>query len=76
MKRIELLESFGVVLRMLTFLTLSIMGKDTPFLWMWIINTIDASILTYCAWKRLNRPYIAMNLFWFVVGCIGIWNSL
>jgi hypothetical protein len=55
---------------------LSVMGKDTPFLLMWIWNTVDAVILTYCAWERDNKPYILMNMFWLIVGAIGIYNSI
>ena len=75
-KVIERLEGIGVVMRIMAFGLLSVMGKDTPFLWMWIWNTIDAVILTYCAWERGNRPYIILNIFWLIVGVIGIWNSI
>jgi hypothetical protein len=75
-KQIELLEAIGVVMRVIAFGTLSVMNKDTPFLLMWIWNTVDAIILTYCAWERNNRPYILLNIFWLIVGVIGIYNSL
>jgi hypothetical protein len=74
-KILELLEGIGVVMRIAAFGMLSIMGKETPFLWMWIWNTADAIILTYCAWERNNKPYILMNTFWLIVGAIGIYNS-
>jgi hypothetical protein len=69
-------EGIGVAMRILAFGVLSIMNKDTPFLAMWIVNTIDAVILTYCAYRRGNKPYIALNLFWLLVGIVGIYNSL
>ena len=75
-KVLELMEGVGVVMRIMAFGLLSVMGKDTPFLWMWIWNTIDALILTYCAWERDNKPYILMNTFWLIVGAVGIYNSL
>jgi hypothetical protein len=75
-KQIELLEAIGVVMRIIAFGTLSVMNKDTPFLLMWIWNTVDAIILTYCAWERNNRPYILLNIFWLIVGVVGIYNSL
>jgi phosphoglycerol transferase MdoB-like AlkP superfamily enzyme len=75
-KTLELLEGIGVVMRIMAFGMLSILGKDTPFLWMWIWNSVDAVILTYCAWERDNRPYILLNLFWLIVGVVGIYNSL
>jgi phosphoglycerol transferase MdoB-like AlkP superfamily enzyme len=73
---LELLEGFGVAMRIFSFGMLSIMGKDTPFLTMWVINTIDAALLTYCAIQRGNRPYILMNVFWLIVGLIGIYTSI
>ena len=75
-KVLELMEGVGVVMRILAFGMLSIMGKNTPFLWMWIWNTVDAVILTYCAWERDNKPYIILNIFWLLVGAIGIYNSI
>ena len=75
-KQIEFLELIGVVMRIIAFGTLSVMNKDTPFLLMWIWNTVDAVILTYCAWERNNRPYILLNIFWLIVGVVGIYNSL
>lgn len=75
-KVLERLEGIGVLMRILAFGVLSVMGKDTPFLWMWIWNSIDAVLLTYCAHQRGNKPYILLNAFWLVVGVIGIYNSI
>ena len=75
-KVLELMEGIGVVIRISTFAMLSVMGKDTPFFWMWVFNTMDAVLLTYCAWERGNRPYTIMNIFWLIVGVIGIYNSI
>lgn len=74
-KVLELLEGIGVVMRIMAFGLLSVMGPTTPFLLMWIWNTIDAVILTYCAWERDNKPYILLNFFWLIVGVVGIYNS-
>jgi hypothetical protein len=73
---LERLEGIGVLMRILAFGVLSVMGEDTPFLWMWIWNSIDAVLLTYCAHQRGNKPYILLNAFWLVVGVIGIYNSI
>ncbi len=75
-RTLELMEGIGVIMRIMAFGLLSVMGPETPFLLMWIWNSIDAVILTYCAWERDNRPYILLNLFWLIVGVIGIYNSL
>ena len=70
------LEHIGVVMRIIAFGTLSILGPDTPFLLMWIWNTIDAGILTYCAWERENKAYLILNIFWMIVGFVGIYTSI
>ena len=75
-KIVKLLENIGVVMRIIAFGTLSIMGPSTPFLLMWIWNTIDAIILTYCAWERGNRAYLILNIFWMLVGLVGIYTSI
>jgi len=75
-KAIDRLEAVGVGVRILSFSALSIMGKSTPLLTLWIINTIDAIVLTYCAIKKKNNSYIALNLFWIIVGLIGVYNGL
>ena len=75
-RTIERLEGIGVVMRILAFGVLSVMGEETPFLWLWIWNSIDAVLLTYCAHQRRNKPYILLNAFWLIVGVVGIYNSI
>jgi hypothetical protein len=75
-KWVKWMEHIGVVMRIIAFGTLSIMGPQTPFLWMWIWNTIDALILTYCAWERGNKAYLILNIFWMIVGLVGIYTSI
>jgi hypothetical protein len=75
-KWVKLLENIGVVMRIIAFGTLSIMGPGTPFLLMWIWNTIDAIILTYAAWERGNKAYLMLNIFWMLVGLVGIYTSI
>lgn len=70
------LETIGVIMRIMAFGMLSLLNKDTPFLLMWVWNTIDALILTYCAWERDNKPYTLLNVFWLIVGVVGIYNSI
>jgi len=74
--RVKLLESIGVIMRIIAFGTLSLMGPGTPFLLMWIWNTIDAVILTYAAWERGNKAYLILNIFWMLVGIVGIYTSI
>lgn len=75
-KSVKLLENIGVVMRIIAFGTLSLMGPSTPFLLMWIWNTIDAIILTYAAWERSNKAYLILNIFWMLVGIVGIYTSI
>lgn len=73
---IKWMEHIGVVMRVLAFGTLSILGPSTPFLLMWVWNTIDAMVLTYCAWERGNKAYLILNIFWMLVGIVGIYTSI
>lgn len=75
-KWVKWMEHAGVVMRIIAFGTLSILGPQTPFLLMWIWNTIDAIILTYAAWERDNKAYLILNIFWMIVGLVGIYTSI
>jgi hypothetical protein len=75
-KTIVTLETIGVIMRIMAFAMLSVLNENTPFLLMWIWNTLDAVILTYCSWERDNKPYMILNIFWLIVGAIGIYNSI
>ena len=66
------LEMLGVVMRIISFTLVSWLGPNSPFMFVWIFNTIDAVLLTYCAWIRKDPAYTLLNAFWIVVGTIGI----
>jgi hypothetical protein len=38
----------------------------------WIVNTLDAILLTYCAMLKKDKAYTLLNGFWIFVGAIGI----
>ena len=38
----------------------------------WVVNTIDAILLTYCATLKKDTAYTLLNGFWIIVGIIGI----
>jgi hypothetical protein len=38
----------------------------------WIVNTLDAILLTYCAMLKKDKAYTLLNGFWIFVGIIGI----
>lgn len=66
------LEMVGVLMRIFSFSLVSWMGPASPFMFVWVFNTIDAALLTWCATLRRDRAYITLNGFWILVGLVGI----
>ena len=52
-KHIRTFEMIGVLMRIFSFSLVSWMGPASPFMFVWIFNTIDAVLLSWCA--RLFR---------------------
>lgn len=69
---IRQLELIGVVMRIFSFSLVSWLGPDSPFMFVWVFNTIDAVILTWCAIVRKDPAYTLLNSFWILVGIVGI----
>ncbi len=72
-KNVELL---GVIMRIVSFSLVSWMGENSPFLFVWIFNTIDAMILSWCALLKKDKAYTLLNIFWIFVGLVGIFRAL
>ena len=68
----QALEMTGVVMRIFSFSLVSWLGPDSPFMFVWIFNTIDAALLTWCALVRKDKAYILLNAFWILIGIVGI----
>lgn len=66
------LEMVGVVMRIFSFTLVSWLGPESPFMFVWIFNTIDAALLTWCAVLRRDAAYTLLNAFWILIGLIGI----
>jgi hypothetical protein len=66
------LEMIGVVMRILSFALVSWLGPQSPFMFVWIVNSIDAALLTWCAALRRDAAYTLLNGFWIVIGLVGI----
>ncbi len=66
------LEMAGVIMRIFCFTLVSWLGPASPFMLVWIVNTVDAVLLTYCAMLKKDRAYTLLNGFWIVVGIVGI----
>ena len=71
-RHIPQLEMIGVLMRIISFSLVSWFGPASPFMFVWIFNTIDAVLLTYCATVRKDTAYTLLNAFWILVGIIGI----
>jgi hypothetical protein len=69
---ISAFEMLGVIMRIISFTLVSWLGPASPFMFVWIFNTIDAILLTYCAVLKQDRAYTLLNAFWILVGIIGI----
>ena len=69
---IRMIEMVGVMMRITSFALVSWMGPQSPFLFVWIFNTVDAAMLSWCSILKKDSAYILLNLFWIVVGIIGI----
>jgi hypothetical protein len=66
------MEMAGVVMRIFCFSLVSWLGPASPFMLVWIVNTLDAILLTYCAMLKKDKAYTLLNGFWIFVGVIGI----
>ena len=41
-------------------------------MFVWIFNTIDAVLLSWCSALKKDAAYTLLNTFWILVGVIGI----
>jgi hypothetical protein len=69
---ISAFEMLGVIMRIISFTLVSWLGPASPFMFVWLFNTADAILLTYCAMLKKDRAYTLLNSFWILVGIIGI----
>ena len=76
LRNIKAFEMIGVIMRIFSFTLVSWLGPDSPFLFVWIFNTIDAILLSWCAILKKDRAYTLLNVFWILVGIIGILRSI
>ena len=66
------LEMAGVIMRIFCFTLVSWLGPASPFMLVWLVNTADAILLTYCAMLKKDKAYTLLNAFWILVGLVGI----
>jgi len=45
-------------------------------LFVWCFNTTDAIILSWCAVLKKDMAYSFLNIFWIIVGIVGILRTM
>ncbi len=71
-QHIQTIEMTGVLMRIFSFSLVSWLGPKSPFLFVWVFNTIDAVLLSWCAMIKRDRAYTTLNVFWVGVGIVGM----
>ena len=72
LKHIKFIEMMGVLMRIFSFSLVSWLGPESPFMFVWSFNTLDDVILSWCSILKKDFAYILLNLFWIMVGIVGI----
>ena len=72
LKHIRAFEMTGVLMRIFSFSLVSWLGPNSPFMFVWIFNTTDAVLLSWCAILKKDQAYSLLNVFWILVGLVGI----
>jgi hypothetical protein len=71
-RQLKTIEMIGVLMRIFSFSLVSWLGPKSPFMFVWVFNTTDAIILTWCATRKRDAAYILLNAFWILVGIVGM----
>jgi hypothetical protein len=71
-RNIGAIELVGVLMRVSSFSLVSWLGPASPFMFVWIFNTIDAVMLAWCSVIKKDLAYSILNVFWVIIGIIGI----
>lgn len=72
LRHLRTVEMVGVVMRIVSFSLVSWLGPRSPFLFVWAFNTVDAVLLSWCAILKKDPPYTLLNVFWVLVGLVGM----
>ncbi|MDB5987956.1 MAG: hypothetical protein JWR16_3009 [Nevskia sp.] len=72
LNNLRTIEMIGVLMRIFSFSLVSWLGPASPFMFVWTFNTIDAVMLSWCALLKKDSAYTVLNLFWILVGVIGM----
>lgn len=72
LRHVRAIEMIGVLMRICSFSLVSWLGASSPFLFVWAFNTADAVLLSWCAILKRDAAYSLLNLFWILVGIVGM----
>lgn len=72
LKYVRTIEMVGVMMRISSFSLVSWLGPDSPFMFVWAFNTLDAVMLSWCSILKKDAAYSLLNVFWVVIGIIGM----
>lgn len=72
---IRFIEMIGVLMRIFSFSLVSWLGADSPFMFVWVFNTIDAVLLSWCSILKKDNAYTLLNVFWVMVGIVGMFRA-
>lgn len=75
-RNLKVIELIGVLMRIFSFSLVSWLGPASPFMFVWVFNTIDAVMLTWCSVLKRDAAYTLLNGFWIVVGIVGILRAV
>ncbi len=63
-RNLRTIEMVGVLMRIFSFSLVSWLGPQSPFLFVWAFNTLDAVLLSWCAIIKKDAAYTVLNVFW------------
>ena len=75
-RHLRTIEMVGVLMRIFSFSLVSWLGPQSPFLFVWAFNTLDAVMLSWCALIKKDAAYSVLNIFWIGVGVVGMIRAL
>lgn len=76
LRHIKAVEMTGVLMRIFSFSLVSWLGASSPFLLVWVFNSVDAVLLTWCGVLKKDAAYTVLNVFWIIIGLVGIARAL
>ncbi|QDQ29359.1 hypothetical protein FNU76_16375 [Chitinimonas arctica] len=59
-------------MRIFSFSLVSWLGPQSPFMFVWAFNTLDALMLSWCSALKRDPAYTLLNTFWILVGVVGM----